>query len=225
MAKSQRELDTQMERNIVMPFLQKYLFSRLFDDVEYVDDIERQLQGIDVIINDNGFEENIDVKAQASAKYINKPVPTFVQELLYTAKNRTEHIGWFLDDTLTDTYVDVWIHAANTNERGMPESPDDIIDVEVMFVDKVPLVAYLESKGYTAEVLLKRAREMRSVGYYRQDSVLPDQDDNEMWLSYSDDLAEKPVNLVIKKRVLRKFATKHVRVTKSGVFDITNDLV
>ena len=225
MAKSQRELDTQTERNIVMPFLQKYLFNRLFDDVEYVDDIERQLQGIDVIINDNGFAENIDVKAQASAKYINKPVPTFVQELLYTAKNRTEHIGWFLDDTATDTYVDVWIHAANTNARGMPESPDDIIDVEVMFVDKVPLVAYLESKGYAAEVLLKRAREMRSVGYYRQDSVLPDQDDNEMWLSYSDDLAEKPVNLVIKKRVLRKFATKHVRVTKSGVFDITNDLV
>ena len=94
-----------------------------------------------------------------------------------------------------------------------------------MFVDKAPLVTYLESKGYTSDLLLSRAKEMRQIGLYRQDSVISEQDDNEMWLCYSADLAEKPVNLVIKKRVLKKFSTKHARITKTGIHDIANDLV
>ena len=225
MAKSQRELDMQTERTIVVPFAMKYLLSKIFDKIENVEDIERQLKGIDVIIYDNGCDENLDIKAQASAKYINKPVPTFVQELMFTTKDKSEHIGWFLDDTLTDTYVYIWIHAANTNERGLLDSPEDIIEAEAMFVDKAPLQEYIESKGYTREVLLQRARKLRKSGLYRQDSVIPGERDDEMWLSYSVDLVEKPVNLVIKKRVLKRFSTRHVRVTKSGIFDIINDIV
>ena len=225
MAKSQRELDMQTERTIVVPFAMKYLLSKIFDKIENVEDIERQLKGIDVIIYDNGCDENLDIKAQASAKYINKPVPTFVQELMFTAKDKSEHIGWFLDDTLTDTYVYIWIHAANTNERGLLDSPEDIIEAEAMFVDKAPLQEYIESKGYTREVLLQRARKLRKSGLYRQDSVIPGERDDEMWLSYSVDLVEKPVNLVIKKRVLKRFSTRHVRVTKSGIFDIVNDVI
>lgn len=225
MAKSQRELDMQTERAVIVPFTMKYLLTKIFEKVENVEDAERQMKGIDVIIYDNDCDENLDIKAQASAKYINRPVPTFVMELLFTAKNKQEHIGWFLDDTETDTYVCIWIHAATTNERGMLESPEDIIDAEVMFVDKAPLQEYIESKGYAKDLLLQRARKLRKSGLYRQDAVIPGELDDEMWLSYTAELVEKPVNLVIKKRVLKKFSTRHVRVTKSGVFDIVNDVV
>ena len=225
MAKSQRDIDMQTERCVIIPFMLKYLFTRLFKQIENVEDVERQLQGIDIIVRDNGCDENHDVKAQASAKYINRPVPTFVQELLFTAKDKKEHLGWFLQDLATDTYVCAWIHAAKTNERGLPDSPENIIDMEVMFVDKVPLKEYIASKGYTDELLLQRARHLRKIGLYRQDSVIPGQNDDEMWLSYSADLAERPVNLVIKKRVLKRFSTRHVRVTKSEIVDIENDVI
>ena len=225
MAQSQRDIDMQTERLVIIPFMMKYLFAKLFNQIESVEDAERQLQGIDIIVRDNGCDENHDVKAQASSKYINKPVPTFVQELLFTAKDKKEHIGWFLQDLATDTYVCAWIHAAKTNERGLLDTPDDILDMEVMFVDKTPLKEYIESKGYTSELLLQRARHLRKIGLYRQDSVIPGQNDDEMWLSYSADLAEKPVNLVIKKRVLKRFSTRHIRVTKSEIVDIANDII
>lgn len=224
MAYSNREIDMQQERKVVA-FIQQYVFPHLYDNAEFIEDLERQLQGIDVIIYDNNFTENLDIKAQASARYINNPVPTFVHELLYTNKSKKDEIGWFLKDLETDTYVFVWIHAAKVNERGLLEEPQDIIDMELMFVDKVPLTEYLDSKGYTSDVLLERAQKMRKIGLYKKMSVLDESDDDEMWLTYSAELRERPVNLVIKKRVLKKFSTKHIRATKSGVFDIVNDII
>jgi hypothetical protein len=224
MAKSNRIIDMQQEQ-IITSFLKKYLFAQLFPSAEFVEDTERQIKGIDVVLHENGCHENLDIKAQASSRYISQPVPTFVQELLFTNKAKQETVGWFLKELETDTYVYVWLHAANTNTSGLLETPEDVIEAEVMFVDKIPLIAYLESKGYTADILTQRARHLRKIGLYRQDSVLPEKNDSEMWLSYSADLAEKPVNLVIKKCVLKRFSTHHLRVTKTDIVHIPNDTV
>ncbi|MBQ8806402.1 MAG: hypothetical protein IJZ68_08115 [Bacteroidaceae bacterium] len=226
MAKSNRALDMQQDNTVIMPFLSTYLFHQMWDNFEVVEDTERQFKGIDVIVHYEKYDDNVDVKSQASAKYINSPVPTFVLECLFTNQAKKEQIGWWLDENLlTDSYLCVWVHAAKTNSRGLIDSPDDIIDIEIMLVDKLPLQEYIESKGYTHEALLNRARWMRKIGIHAQASVLDEQPDDEMWLTYSPQLAEKPVNLVIKKRVLKKFATRHARVTKSGVFDIVNDVL
>lgn len=224
MVKSNRTIDMQMEQ-IITDFLMKYCFPNLFDNTTRVTDADMQIQGIDIIAEKDGKSERQDIKAQSSASYINKPTSTFVHELLFTPNSNKygEHIGWWLDDLLTDTMVYVWIHSAETNQNGMLDRPEDIANAEVMFVNKAALWQYINDCGYTKELLLDRARLMRKVGIWRRIDVIDGQPNDEMHLTYSPDLRERPVNLVIKKRVLKRFATRHITVTQSGVFNVDND--
>lgn len=214
----------------VTDFLLKHCYPQLFDKTERVMDIERQKRGIDVIVTQGRADEFQDIKAQCSARYINHPTPTFVYELL-TYQYRNEAIGWALKDSDTETYALCWIPKADVDEKGQLIDAEHIYEVEVMFVDKANLDEYLDSIGATKEVLLQRARTMAKTkdsgnyAIYRTLAVTDDMDTDEMHLSYSEDLKEKSINLVIKKRVLKRFAYKHVRVTQNGITEIDNTII
>lgn len=208
----------------ITDFLLKYCYPLLFDSAERIDDKERQQRGIDVIAIKDGWSETHDIKAQCSARYLNHPTPTFVYELL-TYQYRNETVGWALKDSDTETYALCWIPKVDVDEKGQLIDAEHIYEVEVMFVDKTNLDEYLESIGATKEILLARARDMAKTKIHRMIPVTDSADTDEMHISYSDDLKEKSINLVIKKRVLKRFAYKHVRVTQNSITDIDNTLI
>ena len=110
-----RKADTITEKEIDI-FLNKFFYFKEYKRVKPVYEKEKQIAGIDVIV-DNMF---IDNKAQSSANYINKPTKTFILELLVHSIKNGQYIGWFLNPNLQTThYCFVWIHDANVHPGAM----------------------------------------------------------------------------------------------------------
>ena len=196
---SNRKSDTRQE-SVITQFLENRFFSKYGKPYEIVRDKERQVKGIDVILNG----KNIDIKAQSSKRYINNPTDTFLLEISFLNKNGEEMVGWFLNnDLLTDYYAFVWIIDATVNESGGITIAEDIHKAEMMFVDKRKLQDYIATK-YDASSLLQEADRARVVGE-RVSEVLMDG----IKFSHTPTLFEKPCNLVVKKSLLNKFSVGH----------------
>ncbi len=88
----QRKNDDGQEK-IINQFVLKYFFNKVFNEVEYADDYQRQVAGIDVIADG----QLIDIKAQSSKDYLNHPRNTFILELYFINKAEQESFGWFID--------------------------------------------------------------------------------------------------------------------------------
>ena len=75
------------------------------DTIEIVRDKERQVKGIDVILNYKGKKYTIDLKANTD--YINqgKPLWSFVQEITTLNNNGAPMIGWLLNTSLENEYI------------------------------------------------------------------------------------------------------------------------
>ena len=222
MVESTRPMDTIQEAKVIA-FLDKYLYVKVFDNYELVHDDIRQKQGIDILVNEDGKEVRHDIKAQASPSYINNPTPTFCMELLFDKKNDDETVhtynGWFVrDGLLTDFYGLCWIHKARKNASGYFDSPEDIEELEIYFVDKHKLKEYINESIRDAE-LLRTAHDMRRCLDKRRFC-----DEKNRWhYTYSMNLPEKSVNLIVKKWVLKEFSPKRYIVRKDGLWELAKD--
>lgn len=213
---SNRKYDDSQEQ-IISNFLIDNYFRKINSTARLIYDDYLQKHGVDVQLeNNDGNTINIDVKAQSSAKYINDPRPTFVLELSsYNRYGTKTFVGWFLNEKMiTDYYTFVWIHSATVNEKGLIESVDDIHRLEVMTVSKSKLKDYITSilVGTDVNAIID---EMRANKETRRDIV------NGIHFSHSPHLPEKPVNIVVHKRILEKFSigkTGRYFVTKEGIF-------
>lgn len=208
---STRPDDTRQEK-VVVNFIKKFFFDlSCCDDLQVVDDRELQVAGVDIIAN--GL--NIDLKAQASPAYINKPTDTFILELSFLASNGNLHCGWFLNEKyITDRIAFIWIHNAKVNAKGMIANENDIEKLELMFVDKHQLKAHI-NKVYSDEDLLSIAKFLMNSGYTKKDSKI-----NGTWFRHTNHLWEKPTNLVCKKWFLKQFSTGHYMITKNSIEEI-----
>lgn len=213
---SNRKHDDSQEQ-IINNFLIDNYFRKINPTARLIYDSDLQTHGVDVQLeNNNGNTVNIDVKAQSSAKYINDPRPTFVLELSsYNRYGTKTFVGWFLnEEMITDYYTFVWIHSATVNEKGRIECVDDIHRLEVMTVSKSKLKEYITSLLAETDVNTI-IDEMRANEETRRDII------NGIHFSHSPHLPEKPVNIVVHKRILEKFSigkTGRYFVTKEGIF-------
>lgn len=225
---STRQSD-QKQEHIITRFLNEKLYKMIYDDPEVVtadtvadvggellDGKTLQKNGVDIILHMPQGDVYHDIKAQSSPKYINNPRPTYAMELLTDIITRDgENIGtvdgWFTHNDLTDYYALVWIDEAKVNERGRIEKPEDIYVVEVAFVDKAALKQYLFAELLiNDDYLLREAKEMR-------DRNIPKRHYSDgMTASYSAQLAERPVSLVISRDLLERFARNVFIVDQSG---------
>ena len=189
--------DKQMEE-LFAKWLDEHFYVN-FPDKPYkatrIDDFDLQKEGIDIIVNSSKCEYIIDEKA--TLHYINKNIPTFAFELL----NRTSgNNGWLYNrEYKTNYYLLCWPNAQTYNVS----SKDDFTSSEVMLIKRDDLLNFLNSSGFS-EVKLNEL-----ISFY-----LPKVNRNNykfqiapgISLFFTEWLAEKPVNIVIRKEILAKIA-------------------
>ena len=209
---------------IINQYLLANYFNKAFTSACLIDDTSLQNAGVDVMCSSElGEDMKIDVKAQSSAKYINNPRPTFLLEVsTYNRYGTEECVGWFFDaQKITEYYTFVWIHEARVDAKGRILRPEDIQRVEVLIVDAKKLQDYIDDVlwDYSMDDIDSIVSAMRSKELMRQDVC------KGIHYSHSTQLIEKPVNLVVHKRILKKFAIPgpygHCMVSQQKITAIT----
>lgn len=208
-----KPVDSKQER-LVTEYLSKYLYAKAYPRHEVIESREQQLQGVDVVVSTDCGAEYHDIRAQVSKYYINRPLSNFSLELLLNSNN-DEHVGWFLKpEMLTNVYVLVWVNKAKTNTYGYIDKADDIEELDVMFIDKRDLKEFVNNTMYD-EALYDTARHMRIKGTKRLFL------NEAMYISYSDQLKEPAVHLVVQKYALDKLAYQRFIVRKDSISVMT----
>lgn len=211
MMKSNRKVDSQQE-SIVNSFALKYFLNKEYGLSYLVDDVNLQVLGVDAVCDGKYF----DLKAQSSRRYLNNPTDTFAFEISFL--NSKGHLmkGWYMDDHLkTQYYALIWIPRAKVNADGWLENSDSIEKMEIMVVDREKLHNYTKTL-VDDKSLYDTSNAMRYSNAYGHKINLT----NEVRLSHTSNLFEKPSNLVIKKSLLKNFATKHCLVTKDKIINL-----
>lgn len=211
---STRQLDNLSEKAI-NTFLSKFFYNKLFKEVRFETDKAQQIAGVDVTAD--GLL--IDNKAMSSPNYINNPKNTFILELLVHSDICGEYLGWFLNpDIVTTHYLFVWIPEANVPSGGRITDSRQIKKLEVMLVDK-SLMRHIIETHCSNERLLQVAHNMVAKDV-RNMSIRELGNHNCPYFVYSNQLNEKPVNLVVPKNWLKWAAIKHCYVTDKEIVNI-----
>ncbi len=211
---STRKYDKKSEEAI-NAFLARFFYPKLFKKVKFETERSRQIAGVDV--EADGLL--IDNKAMSSPRFINHPAGTFILELLVHSEEHGEYLGWFINPNIITThYLFIWIPEATVGPSGYIFDSREIQKIEVMLVDRAKLHQEINA-NCTDERLLQvahdmvaknsRDREISEFGYYKCPHFV-----------YSNQLNEKPVNLVTPKAWLKRAAVKHCFVTAKEIIDI-----
>lgn len=201
---NQNKYSENTQENCLLEFLDRYVYKRLYASVEFNPGKEVHFE-IDI---PNGTEKHV-IKGQLTKSAINKPKDSFSFNVL----TNTEP-GWFVMPELdTDVYVLAFIKQAKVNSYGYMKSFEDIEELELLFIDKREIKNYVNENIYDA-AMYETAYDMRSKST-RSLFI-----NNAMYLYYSDALADKPVDLVIKKFALDKLAYMHLLVTKESIKEL-----
>lgn len=219
-------------------FLDKYLYKgfsigKVPLTARRTDSIEEQLAGIDVkLIDKKGNTYNVDEKAQLY--YLNRDLPTFAFEIRYL-RGGVETLGWLCNKSLlTDLYLLIWPFAEQDTPKGI--RCDQFTRADCLLIEKKALLDELEAQGLTIKKMLedtRRIRAARKVGKLlipadSQGGETPIPADShggkvpvltEMYYFASDPKSykESPINIVIRKSLLKKIAVGQYIVTPNGV--------
>lgn len=209
-------------------FMDAYFYSRLRSksgkriSFTRMTDIESQLKGIDVCIETDGKKMIIDEKA--SLYYSNVMIPTFAFEIDWVKQERVEPLqGWFVNDELqTEYYMLIWPNIKCTQQEGRWIRKDladlrkeDFTILEAMMIEKADIKTALERKGFNKGFLIEYARRIRNRN--KADALWKEEKlDENIKIMYSGQLAEKPVNLVIRKELLKELAKGIYLISADG---------
>ena len=123
------------QSNLINRFLQKNYYPKMGNSFEVVKDKERQLKGIDVILNRNGEEILIDEK---STRYCgDKHIPSYFFELSLLDENNNRRVGWFNDTTKINTHYLITWYKYNRN--------DEIEEAESLLIQKEQVKLIVEA--------------------------------------------------------------------------------
>ena len=185
-------------------------------------DRERQLLGIDIVARNNNKDYFIDEKCATDCWY--RDLSTFAFELSYElcdkkTQTRTGNRvpGWFVNPNVkTDIYALGYVRA-NTKEDFLENK---IFRFEVVFVKKKRLQEYIEKhiggvdKLQCLDVKIREDAKNGTLKPYGSNgknkyriSVA-----NGIYVCWSPNLAESPVNVIIDKKILKKIAFRSIVV-------------
>lgn len=204
------------QEEILTKFFHKILFEDYINKkyntrsklVDYNTNKELQYDGVDILweIDKNNIchQKMIDLKAQTN-KYINNPTNTFCTEVESIIDGRVSD-GWIIKDQLTDYYLFVWIHKAILDDDNWIRNIEQLEKVEFMFVMKKDILGYLTHKGINRNLCKQIAAGMRRGKFVTNETeYLRTYIYNDVKFTLSKIIAEKPVNIVFSKNVLKKF--------------------
>ena len=187
---SVREYDEHCEQ-IMSQFLDKYFYNAINPtSFERVQDKERQVKGIDVVMEINDKIYSIDEKA--AIRYTNG-LKTFALELSFLNRKGILQEGWLTDERkVNDYFVFVWI---NKIENILIRDISSLKDIDVALVSKNKIMEHLESIGWTKDKLKTKDNQIRN----ENDTNFGNINTNGCKFSYSDRLFEKPINILLPK--------------------------
>lgn len=206
----------------VAEFMDTYFYQKMEkrhkDKISFtrIKDKDRQLQGIDVVVKTKDGTYNVDEKT--AIYYSNAMIPTFAFELesLQGEHNNVATKGWFINNELkTDYYMLIWSNVKCTKsvEDGktiwirknvQQITVDDFTILEIMLIHRNVLKRAVQSDLKMDDIrlleLAKRIRAKSGNGIEKKPLFAG------INVQLSGQLSEKPVNLVIQKSYLKKYA-------------------
>lgn len=216
-------------------FMDEYFYSRLNSkggaqlSFKRIKNKKAQLSGVDILIEVDGKSLIIDEKA--SIYYSNAMIPTFAFELDSIQKGKTEPVeGWLVNDNLvTEYYMLIWpnVKCVKQDKQWIRKDikclkKEDFTIVEAFLIPKQGIRMELERRGYDREHLLLYAQRMRK-RCKGLDVMKKEKIDEEMEFTFSGQLAEKPVNIVIRKSMLQKLAKGIYLISADGYATLKGD--
>ena len=214
---SNRRMDIRGEKALGL-FLDAFFYpqlvvSRGLIKSERIYDIKNQKEGIDLLLYvDSENVLKIDEKAQLH--FINAPKPRFAFEVSYLLdKNDRVMDGWLINTAnQTDYYNLIWINEARTHclNRIVAE---DFLKVTALLIGKKNVARYLSDNGYTLEKIKLLAQRMRN----NKERIIRLTPDSVLYFSNKESYEEKPINILIKEEVLRKYAAELYIVTRDTI--------
>lgn len=176
--------------------------------IEVVTDKKRQCKGIDIIVRGKA---NIDEKV----KYyncLNKDLQAPSVEVLTTDRMGNDIKGWFIKpDMETHAYAFISIYTDETDYRQI--TSDNINSLTYLLVMKHELVDMMK------DIYGNLWGEAIDLKYYGHENINGKitRKVGDFWLTYSHQLREKPVNLVVGRDVLKSLPhTREIRVEKAN---------
>ena len=182
---------------IAKKFLQQKFYN-LTDNYIEVNDKIKQFKGIDAEFDMNGFHYIVDEKA--AIKYVNKPLNTFCFELSFIDRGMALHQGWFIDDNKeNNAFILLYIDKGTVNTI---TDINQIIKSEILLIKKENIFNYLKSLKWTKDKLISKSNKIRT----NDNENLGNITKNNIKFSFSKQLPEKPINILIQRNELRNIA-------------------
>ena len=213
-------------------FMDAYFYSKLEKENREVlkckrmSDKESQMSGIDVCIVTTKRKIFIDEKA--AIYYSNAMIPTFAFEIDSIQTGHIEPIqGWFVNDELqTQYYMLIWTNVKCIQEKRQWKRIDvknlkktDFTIVEAMLISKSDIRRALEKEGFDKGRLVEYAKRLRA-SYIENEGKHEKKISENAKILLSGQLAEKPVNVVVHKRLLGDLAKRIYLISPDGYASI-----
>ncbi len=101
---------------------------------------------------------------------------------------------------MNNSYLLCWIDSAKVDK---PTSISDILQAELVLVTKEKLLNYLEKNNWTIDLLKLKSKTIRE----NTNKNFGNLNLNGLKFSYSEQLVEKPINIVISREKLKEIST------------------
>ena len=218
---SNRYFDSQAEQELAK-FMDEFFYPRLKGgrSIEFkrIHDKALQLSGIDVqLLSEKGCF-NFDEKAQLD--YLSNPLPTFAFELL-SLQNGNLRCGWFTNEQIQTHYYVLIYPNARCGVTSRNVKKEDFTQLDVLIVSREKLIARIGDLGFSIAKLNRFASELwRQYKYKNNQQIIGSEKDGikqPCYFAYSGQKDEKPINLVVRKKMLEELASRSYRVTKAEV--------
>ena len=210
-----RKVDNLIEQNIAN-FLDENFWSKFPYGYKRQTDKQYQFAGIDVTLaGKSDLSVHFDEKAKIYG-CLNSVLqyPSF--EVSFINRAYEIRTGWFCQNLSTDYYAYIGVYAS-TNEINDLSCNNVISACDMLWVkkqdviDNVQEITTLSDLQYDAQIL-RTESELLNVQKNRK------RYNSNFWLTYSGQLYEKPVNLVMQRNTIEKLKnTKHFFITKNKI--------
>lgn len=186
-AKSEkRKADIRMS-NEVHKLLEDNFYFTEASNYEDITDKERQIKGVDVIFDYNGFHYLCDEKAAVRWRNLK----TYTLELAFVGRNGDIVEGWLTNDKLdTNSYMLIWVE-------------DNCIEYALIRKDRI--MEMMASMGWTKECLRIKAERIRNNPNEPMGNLI----ENGCCFKYSRNYVECPINIQFPKESYLSIADKH----------------
>jgi hypothetical protein len=192
-----RQRDSIVEKEIAK-FMDEKFYGRQVTGFIRFEDKENQLKGKDVSFT-WGELKNIIVDEKAQTHYINENLPTFAFEISFIRAAGEWTLGWLFDKTKeNDYFILIWPFAS----KKWDITKEDIEKLDCLLINKQKIIDLLEKEGFSRDKIMteeERIRKENNPGKIGSGNF---------YFYFTGRLAEKPINLVIRKEKLIEIAEK-----------------